>query len=86
MSEHDTAAADEPHRPVRKRRHSEEHASQAEAPLQLVETQVEASVAPAEDELPRRTRPRRRRNTAVDNAPLMLVETQNEQQGEPPTP
>src|SRR5688572_32249621 len=39
VSEHD-AAGDEPHRPVRRRRHEPEHAADQEVELQLVETQA----------------------------------------------
>lgn len=85
MSEHDSVA-DEPHRPVRKRR-QDEGASQAEVPLQLVETQVEAAPISVDDDLPRRTKPRRRRGAPVENAPLMLVETQgNTEPGDTPSP
>ena len=76
VSEHDEAQDEsQPHRPQRKRRHAEGHAEEQQQ-LQLVETQVEVPLAPAEDELPRRTKPRRRRALAADNEPLKLVETQ----------
>jgi ribonuclease E len=74
VSEHDEVADESGHHPKRKRRHAEGQAEEAQ--LQLVETQAEAPVVPAEDELPHRTKPRRRRSQAADNEPLKLVETQ----------
>ncbi|MBX3674123.1 MAG: Rne/Rng family ribonuclease [Burkholderiales bacterium] len=78
VSEHDQAAAAEPHRPVRRRR--QESAAQAPAePLQLVETAAEkaaAVAAPAEEEAPRRpVRRRRQAAAALPDEPLQLVET-----------
>jgi ribonuclease E len=76
VSEHDEAQDEsQAHRPQRKRRHAEDQADEPQQ-LKLVETQVEAPVAAAEDDLPRRTKPRRRRSQAADNEPLKLVETQ----------
>jgi hypothetical protein len=85
VSEHDAAAADESHRPVRRRRQGDPEATPQPTALQLVETQVE--VAPPvvlEDELPRRTRPRRRRGSAEASEPLKLVETQPGAEGARP--
>lgn len=78
VSEHDQAAAAEPHRPVRRRR--QESAAQAPTePLQLVETAAEkaaAIAAPAEEEAPRRpVRRRRQAAAALPDEPLQLVET-----------
>lgn len=75
VSQHDEAA-DESHRPVRKRRQERGSGAAGEAPLQLVETQAAAIEVPMEDDLPRRTKPRRRRGTDIPNEPLKLVETQ----------
>jgi hypothetical protein len=78
VSEHDQAAAAQPHRPVRRRR--QESAAQAPAePLQLVETAAEkaaAVAAPVEEEAPRRpVRRRRHAAAALPDEPLQLVET-----------
>ena len=77
VSEH-AGVEEEPHRPVRRRRHASESEVAAE-PLQLVETAAEAAaVQPAfEDELPRRPVRRRRQSqsTASPAEPLQLVET-----------
>jgi ribonuclease E len=77
VSEHDKAA-DEPQRPVRRRRHEAGQDGQAE-PLQLVETAAERIAPPPapEEESPRRP-VRRRRHSAAGEAPeepLQLVET-----------
>jgi hypothetical protein len=74
VSEHEDAG--EQHRPVRRKRQHEAGDSPVEAPLQLVETQVEAAAPAMEDEGPRRTKPRRRRGTTAESGPLQLVETQ----------
>jgi ribonuclease E len=74
VSEHEDAG--EQHRPVRRKRQHEAGESPVEAPLQLVETQVEAAAPAMEDEGPRRTKPRRRRGTTAESGPLQLVETQ----------
>jgi hypothetical protein len=91
VSEHDQEQeeAQPQHRPHRRRRGAETAATApAEPALELVETQVEAAPAVAEEEeLPRRTRPRRRRSTVVENEPLQLVETRPGTPGESsPTP
>ena len=75
VSEH-TEAETELHRPVRKRRERTAEERAAEAPLQLVETQVEAQPIAIDDELPRRTKPRRRRAAPLESGPLKLEETQ----------
>jgi hypothetical protein len=76
VSQHDEAA-DEAHRPVRRRsRTAGESGASQEPALQLVETQAAAIDAPLEDALPRRTKPRRRRNSDAASEPLKLVETQ----------
>ena len=81
VSEHD-AAAEEAHRPVRRRRPGQVE-GQAQAELQLVETQAEVPVPAAalEDELPRRTKPRRRRGGPEASEPLKMVETQPGSEG-----
>jgi hypothetical protein len=79
VSEHESG---EQHRPVRRRRQHEAGAEPVQAPLQLVETQVEVAPPAMEEEGgPRRTKPRRRRSAPVESGPLQLVETQP---GQPP--
>lgn len=75
VSQHDDVA-DEAPKPVRRRRNPGDPGGAQEAPLQLVETQAAAIVAPAEDDLPHRTKPRRRRGGDAPSEPLKLVETQ----------
>jgi len=71
----DEGTAQQAHRPQRKQRAAS--SPEAQAALQLVETQLEAPIAAAEDDaLPRRTRPRRRRDVTAPAQPLQLVETQ----------
>ena len=84
MSEHD-AVSEEAHRPVRRRRQGQTDA-QAQAELQLVETQADAPAGnvPQEDDLPRRTKPRRRRGGTSADEPLKLVETQPGAEGARP--
>jgi hypothetical protein len=78
VSQHDETVEAE-HRPQRRRRHGQEDAAPAQAPLQLVETQVPVPPpSEPEDELPRRTRPRRRRGGSAAPEPLQLVETQGD--------
>jgi len=81
VSEHDQVQADDTsaHKPVRRRRQEAEAAPQASLPLQMVETQPGAEVAPAvepEDDAPRRPRRRRRSTGAAQSEPLQMVETQ----------
>ncbi|HSN21915.1 MAG TPA: hypothetical protein VLS49_14635 [Usitatibacter sp.] len=59
-----------------------------QAPLELVETQVEAAaLASEEEELPRRSRPRRRRGGApAESEPLQLVETRPGSSESQPSP
>jgi ribonuclease E len=77
VSQHDAAAEDE-HRPVRRRRQGAEQVAAPE-PLQLVETAGEKVAAQPvfEDEMQKRPPVRRRRNaaTATPAEPLQLVET-----------
>ena len=68
------------HRPVRRRRGSDEHGTNEPASLELVETQAPTTPLAMEDSLPRRTKPRKRRGGSSDSEPLMLVETQNDAQ------
>lgn len=88
VSEHDEAA-DESHRPNRRRR---PHTAEATLPptLELVETQAAAPPVGMESESPRRTKPRRRRGSQSENGPLQLVETQASADAakadNPPTP
>ena len=88
VSEHEEVEEPQAARPHRRRRAGHDAAEAAQAPLQLVETQVEAVAAPQEEEeLPRRTRPRRRRSAPVPSEPLQLVETQSPAAGDnAPTP
>jgi len=80
VSQHDEAA-EEAHRPNRKRRDPGSPLAAAEPALQLVETQAEPQPAVMEDELPRRTKPRRRRSSQSEGGPLQLVETQPTAEG-----
>jgi len=77
VSEHDKVA-DEPQRPVRRRRHEAGQDAPAE-PLQLVETAAERIAPPPapEEEAPRRPVRRRRQSAAgqAPDEPLQLVET-----------
>ena len=75
VSQHDEVAEEAP-KPVRRRRQAGEPGGTQDAPLQLVETQAAAIVAPIDDDFPRRTKPRRRRGGDAPSEPLKLVETQ----------
>ena len=76
VSEHDQVAAEEAHRPNR-RRHQAVAANAQSQELQLVETQPgDATIAAPDQDLPRRTKPRRRRGGAASAEPLQMVETQ----------
>jgi hypothetical protein len=75
VSQHDEAA-EEAHRPNRRRKHHGSDQMPQEPALQLVETQAAPQPVVMDGESPQRTKPRRRRGSRTESEPLQLVETQ----------